>query len=199
MSVTDVDRSLNPEVPHAPIRAMLRRWLAGAALTALFGMTAATPLVTPVSQPSASPAVASSAPSLVPAAPALVSDLPSLAPSPPPLPTPISVIQTYGGSFETPTVAETQAWARAYLGPAEYAAADRIFWNESRWKPDAVNPRSGACGLGQSDPCSNLSSVLPDWAAQPIEQLRLFFIPYAQRRYGSFRNAWAYWCAHGRW
>jgi hypothetical protein len=95
-------------------------------------------------------------------------------------------------------VAQAKEWARETLGPAEYGALDRIVWNESRWDPAAVNPRGGACGLGQSWPCSKLSSAVPDWPTQPIEQLR-FFISYGKARYGSLRNAWAYWCAHGRW
>lgn len=97
-----------------------------------------------------------------------------------------------------PTVADAQAWAKLTLGAKEYQALDRIVWNESRWNPAAVNPRGGACGLGQSWPCSKLSNAVPDWPEQPIEQLR-WFIAYGVHRYGSLRNAWAYWCAHGRW
>ena len=85
------------------------------------------------------------------------------------------------------------------LSPADWYALDHIVDHESRWKADAVNPRSGACGLGQFWPCAQMSATLPDWRVQPLAQLRDYVIPYALKRYGSLPNAWAYWCAHGRW
>lgn len=98
-----------------------------------------------------------------------------------------------------PTVADTKEWARLTLSPEDYAALDGIVRNESHWDPSAVNPRGGACGLGQAWPCSKLSDLVPDWQVQPIEQLRVWLIPYALHRYGSLEGAWRYWLNHGRW
>ncbi len=92
-----------------------------------------------------------------------------------------------------------QGWALRTLGPEEYGYLWLVVFNESSWRPDAVNPRSGACGLAQAWPCSKLSSVVPGWRTDPLGQLRLFVVPYGLGRYGSFRAAWAYWCTWGRW
>ena len=85
------------------------------------------------------------------------------------------------------------------LSAADWYALDHIVYNESRWKADAVNSRSGACGLGQFWPCTKLSATLPDWRVQPLRQLHDYVIPYANSRYGGLVNAWRYWTMHGRW
>jgi hypothetical protein len=85
------------------------------------------------------------------------------------------------------------------LSPADWYALDHIVYNESRWKADALNPRGGACGLGQFWPCAKMSATLPDWRVQPLAQLRDYVIPYGRNKFGSLPNAWAYWCAHSRW
>lgn len=91
------------------------------------------------------------------------------------------------------------AWARATLSPADYQGLYWIVWHESHWRPDALNPWSGACGLAQFWPCHKMSNTLPDWRLMPLEQLRDYLIPYAVKKYGSLSNAWAYWQRHGRW
>ena len=197
------------EVPYAPNRAMLRR-LAAVVVLALSLVSARSPGLAPdptpapVPSPTATPMATSLS---IPTTSAMVASATTLAPvalttspiptSPSPIPRP-PTRSLIAPDPPPPTVAQAKAWARETLGPAEYGALDRIVWNESRWDPAAVNPRGGACGLGQSWPCSKLSSAVPDWPTQPIEQLR-FFISYGKARYGSLRNAWAYWCAHGRW
>lgn len=109
----------------------------------------------------------------------------------------LSVVQDYGGSFEfTETVAQAQAWAKSVLSANDYKCLYWLLWNESRWKPDAVNSYGGACGLGQAWPCSKLSSIVPNWRTEPIEQLSLFVLPYIAARYRTPCVAWSWWLAH---
>lgn len=71
-----------------------------------------------------------------------------------------------------------------------------IFAHESGNNPLAINPTSGACGLGQSLPCSKLLAVclLSDYNCQ-VE----FFTEYANQRYGGWDAAMAVWESQGWW
>jgi len=73
---------------------------------------------------------------------------------------------------------------------------DYIFQHESSANPQSVNS-IGACGLGQSLPCSKLSSVC-GWPASTSCQVS-WFTNYAVQRYGSWQNAYYYWINHGNW
>lgn len=72
-----------------------------------------------------------------------------------------------------------------------------IFMHESSNRPDAVN-EIGACGLGQSLPCSKLSSVCPNWRTDVACQ-RSFFTNYANQRYGGWEQARIAWQSKGWW
>lgn len=62
---------------------------------------------------------------------------------------------------EAPQQAPTQA-----VGPSEAEAKAYIYQHESGNDPYAVNPTSGACGLGQSLPCEKMGCELGDYACQ---------------------------------
>ena len=96
-------------------------------------------------------------------------------------------------------MADAKAWALANLTPSEWTALYWIVWHESGWRPDAVNSRSGACGLGQFWPCSKMADSLPNWPTEPIAQLRDYVIPYARAKYGSIEGAWLMWQRRGWW
>ena len=96
----------------------------------------------------------------------------------------------------TDTVAAAQKMMQILLGPTEYACFDHIIWIESHWNPTAVNAKNGACGLGQSSPCSKMENAVPDWPVQPSKQVK-WFLSYINRRYGSSCNAWAFWNKNG--
>ena len=68
-----------------------------------------------------------------------------------------------------------------------------IYMKESGNNPGAVNPSSGACGLGQALPCSKMPCSLSDYACQDA-----FFTQYMQNRYGTWENAVAFW-QRNRW
>lgn len=95
--------------------------------------------------------------------------------------------------------AKTVAKAAA-LSSTAYAAGDPnsakmfIYQHESGNNPGAINPSSGACGLGQALPCSKMGCSLSDYACQDK-----FFTGYAMARYGSWENAKAFWLANHWW
>lgn len=84
-----------------------------------------------------------------------------------------------------PTVQATdyEAQAKAY-----------IYAHESGNRTDAINPDSGACGIGQALPCSKLPCSLSDYGCQDN-----WFTNYAMARYGSWVNAMAFWQANQWW
>lgn len=65
-------------------------------------------------------------------------------------------------------------------------------WNrESSWNPNAVNPKSGACGVPQSLPCSKMKSAGADYRTNYQTQVR-WGLNYIKARYGSPSNAWGH-------
>jgi hypothetical protein len=82
----------------------------------------------------------------------------------------------------------------AGISPADYVYVEYVIGRESGWNPDAVNRKSGACGLGQQLPCGK-------WAHQwndPIGAL-IDASAYAVARYGGWRQAYLHWLSHGNW
>lgn len=63
-------------------------------------------------------------------------------------------------------------------------------WNrESSWNPNAVNKKSGACGIPQSLPCSKMKSMGADYRTNYKTQIK-FGLKYIANRYGNPANAW---------
>ena len=63
-------------------------------------------------------------------------------------------------------------------------------WNrESSWNLNAVNKKSGACGIPQSLPCSKMASAGADYRTNYKTQIR-WGLKYIYSRYGSPANAW---------
>jgi hypothetical protein len=107
------------------------------------------------------------------------------------------VVQTYGGSFEQPTVADAKAWARATLGARQYACLDAIAQAESRWDPLVWNRKgSGAYGIPQAKPASKMAAFGDDYLTDPMTQVH-WMAWYVKERYGSACNAWATWLQQG--
>lgn len=69
-----------------------------------------------------------------------------------------------------------------------------IYMKESNNRPDAINPTSGACGIGQALPCSKMPCSLEDYQCQDA-----FFTDYMKRRYGTWENAKAFWLKNNWW
>lgn len=63
-------------------------------------------------------------------------------------------------------------------------------WNrESSWNLNAVNKKSGACGIPQSLPCSKMKVEGSDYRTNYKTQIR-WGLRYIYSRYGSPANAW---------
>jgi hypothetical protein len=73
-----------------------------------------------------------------------------------------------------------------------------IYNKESGNDPARVNPRSGACSLGQSLPCTRLSSVCPQWKVDYACDDR-YFTGYMIHRYSAWKNAYRFWLEHSWW
>ena len=69
-----------------------------------------------------------------------------------------------------------------------------IYFKESTNRTDAINPESGACGLGQALPCSKLPCSLKNYGCQDE-----WFTGYMSQRYGSWSSAKYFWLANGWW
>ena len=65
-------------------------------------------------------------------------------------------------------------------------------WNrESGWNPNAVNRRSGACGIPQSLPCSKMAVESTDYKTNYRTQIR-WGLKYIAWRYSSPSGAWSH-------
>jgi hypothetical protein len=74
-------------------------------------------------------------------------------------------------------------------GEAEWPAFERIVQRESGWNLNALNSRSGACGLFQANPCSKLKDK------SPLGQVQ-WGIGYIAGRYQTPSGAWTFWSKH---
>lgn len=81
---------------------------------------------------------------------------------------------------------------------SEQDAKMYIYMHESGNNPAAVNASSGACSIGQSLPCSKLSSICPNWQTD-YNCDDQFFTDYANQRYGGWAGAQAWWESHKWW
>lgn len=80
---------------------------------------------------------------------------------------------------------------QAGIPESQHGSAEYIISRESRWRLDARNA-GGCLGLGQACPGSKLVNACPDYANDPICQLR-FFTAYVNGRYGSWNGAYQFW------
>lgn len=81
----------------------------------------------------------------------------------------------------------------AQAGVTDVGSAIILINRESGCNPNAVNKSSGACGVGQSLPCSKMGAVNANGtsAVSPVAQIR-WMQNYVIQRYGSWANAVAF-------
>lgn len=89
---------------------------------------------------------------------------------------------------------ETHSEALNSEDALEAQAKAFIYLKESSGNQYAINPTSGACGLGQALPCSKLTCELSDYQCQDD-----WFTAYAKTRYNGFVNAKIFWEKNGWW
>lgn len=78
------------------------------------------------------------------------------------------------------------------ISQSDYEYVDYIVSRESSWNYKATNPLSGSYGLCQALPPSKMASAGDDWENNPITQMK-WCNSYAEERYGSWKNAQAFW------
>jgi len=79
----------------------------------------------------------------------------------------------------------------AQAGITDTANAYKLIMRESGCNPNAVNPSSGACGMGQQLPCGKWVHTWNDPIGGLIDMQN-----YVMSRYGSWRNALAWHYSH---
>jgi len=96
---------------------------------------------------------------------------------------------------------DPKAIASALLGDfgwdgSQFGCLDNLWTRESHWNVHADNPSSSAYGIPQALPGSKMSSAGPDWANNPVTQIK-WGLGYIEGRYGSPCNAWGHSESHG--
>lgn len=93
------------------------------------------------------------------------------------------------------------AQIEAPIGSTQVGCGDNlykqfIYMHESGCNTYDPNPDSGACGIGQANPCSKMpcGHAAADFACQDA-----FFTQYAIERYHGWAQAYQYWIAHRYW
>ena len=95
-------------------------------------------------------------------------------------------------------VGEIQSYAHSLVLSYGWSEQDYqylvLLWNrESSWNPNAVNKKSGACGIPQAYPCSKVSKGT-DYRTNWKTQVK-WGLNYIKKRYGSPSEAWS----HSQW
>jgi hypothetical protein len=86
--------------------------------------------------------------------------------------------------------------AQAMLGQYGWSASQfsclyPLWEHESGWNPAAMNPSSGAFGIPQALPGTQMASAGSDWRTNPATQIK-WGLSYIQSRYGSPCGAWGH-------
>jgi hypothetical protein len=74
---------------------------------------------------------------------------------------------------------------------SQFSCLDPLWTQESGWNVYAENPSSGAYGIAQALPGSEMASAGSDWESDAATQIR-WGLSYIQGRYGSPCAAWAH-------
>lgn len=110
----------------------------------------------------------------------------------------IAIGVTYDNNHTVPEWQRPLLIEMAGIDPDDWEYVDFIFHHESRWKPRAKNPSSGAYGLCQSLPASKMKKAGDDYRDNAITQMR-WCHNYAQERYGSWEQAYKFWTRNHWW
>jgi hypothetical protein len=78
------------------------------------------------------------------------------------------------------------------LNQQQWVCLDSLWYQESKFQPNAHNRRSGAFGIPQALPASRMASAGADWRTNPATQIK-WGLSYIKVRYGTACTAWAHW------
>jgi hypothetical protein len=124
------------------------------------------------------------------AAAAQAAAVPAAAPSPTPSAAPVAVQAAPVTSGTAQQIAE-QMLGQYGWSASQFSCLDPLWARESGWNVYAENPGSGAYGIPQAMPGSEMASAGPDWQTSAATQIR-WGLSYIQSRYGSPCGAWAH-------
>lgn len=99
--------------------------------------------------------------------------------------------QSAGTPSGSPQQIAQQMLAHFGWSGSQFSCLYPLWYRESGWDPSAENPSSGAYGIPQALPGSQMSSAGPDWRTNPATQIKWGLV-YIHDRYGSPCNAWAH-------
>jgi hypothetical protein len=74
---------------------------------------------------------------------------------------------------------------------SQFSYLNQLWFHESNWQVHAENAGSGAYGIPQALPGSQMASAGPDWQTNPATQIK-WGLTYIQGRYGTPSGAWAH-------
>ena len=101
-------------------------------------------------------------------------------------------------NLPSPGTAEAIAYqllpAFGFNAKTQYACLYPMWMRESGWRVDAANP-SGAYGIPQAYPGSQMASAGPNWQTSATTQIK-WGLTYIKGRYTTPCGAWAFWQAH---
>jgi hypothetical protein len=81
------------------------------------------------------------------------------------------------------------------FGEEQWPFAQELWMREASWRPLAINPSSGACGIVQAVPCSKLLNAVGKQTieATTVEEQMHWGVNYIKNRYGTPQNALKFW------
>jgi hypothetical protein len=106
-----------------------------------------------------------------------------------------AAVKTQAASVTTPSGSPQQI-AQQMLGQfgwsgSQFSCLSPLWAHESGWSVSAENPSSGAYGIPQALPGSQMASAGGDWRTNAATQIK-WGLTYIQGRYGSPCGAWAH-------
>ena len=96
----------------------------------------------------------------------------------------------------TPQQIAQQMLSQFGWSSSQFTCLQPLWEHESGWSVSASNPGSGAYGIPQALPGSQMASAGPDWQTNAATQIR-WGLQYIQSRYGSPCGAWSHEQADG--
>jgi hypothetical protein len=108
-----------------------------------------------------------------------------------PQPTPTVTVQAAPVASGSAEQTAEQMLSQYGWSSSQFSCLDPLWARESGWSVTAENPGSGAYGIPQADPGSEMASAGADWQTDAATQIR-WGLSYIQGRYGSPCAAWAH-------
>lgn len=87
-------------------------------------------------------------------------------------------------------IAQSQLSSYGWNG-GQWTYLEQLWQRESGWNPAATNPTSGAYGIAQALPATQMNSVSSNWKTDASTQIK-WGMNYIKDRYGNPQAAWGH-------